>query len=290
MRQYNRRVLMVALAAAVMLWLVVNLPMLTFNDRVMLLTNLTLISLWVGWIVDLASVAFGINSMRMLRTVGYDALLRTTTLEPQHLITTRYHVALVYAWRGAWGLMAVRAALVLNWLFLGVIWFDGFLNWVSVDGNRRILSAPYPYNITLERVVFTLVFGIMVAWVLIYDPLWRMRASAALGIQIAARLSNQWTVIVQVIWGLLTHYILIGVGLLAALFVGVAITGIIGGFVAIMAAILPEQSVYVVFAALGGGLGILIPMILFYINRRLMEDGSLLNAMLWLYLNDEQVT
>lgn len=123
-------------------------------------------------ILDLASLAFTLNSIDVPDNPKWWDLLRLAVDRPESVIIAKHTVAQVRAWRVMVIVLSLRACLAL----VGVIHLFGTTS--GFDGYL----PPSQYLLIPTLVVFGATYVI--------EPFWRMGAMTALGLRISARVKN----------------------------------------------------------------------------------------------------
>jgi hypothetical protein len=142
--------------------------------------TLLLVSVPIGALVDFASIGAALTSINGEITAGRWDLLRLTPLHEAQLVALKHAAAQIRAWRSTVLVIGVRLiAFLLAALELVFSFFD----------SRSYIFA-------LDD-VFTFVYGHVllggVALVSLLEPVWRLRAVAALGMAVSARTSSVGT-------------------------------------------------------------------------------------------------
>lgn len=200
--RYSRRVrnilLVLILIPIVLIWSVYNPP---YNNIIADRYGMTLAylgyallgAIFLFPLVDIATVAFGVHSIRAdtNRNIKHD-LLRLSLLAPQAYLQSRLVLAQARAWR----------ILVIMWFLrfllfvaLTVALLLGLLYLMMFDDVRFVGGSSAIFGDTFNAVdLFALTYGAAALFILcvmlLAEPLWRFRMMSLLGMSVAARVRH----------------------------------------------------------------------------------------------------
>lgn len=154
------------------------------------------------FMVDLAALTTAVTVSEFYRTDSFWELVLITTIRAEDVIEAKQAATELRAWRATGIELALRAALGSCMALITIT--------LMLDSARR----PGWLDLVLSSIAVAAFIGF-----LIYEPYWRMRATVAIGLRIAAREANPAILILRVISRAVILWMARIVALVFALFV-----------------------------------------------------------------------
>ncbi len=191
MQAFNRRVLAlmvfglsapVLMLAGVLVWL--SLP----NIVPTVIIGAIGLSWLLAFFVDFLCVLYGASVVRKLPHHAMFDLLRTSSVDPQRIVTAQFELARAMAWRPVMTLLASRVAIVL-WMLLYSVFA---IIRLSIDYPTWAALATDPQTALQFLAIGVVYLGavVSVSSLLLIDPLRRYKLMISLGMYFAATRKN----------------------------------------------------------------------------------------------------
>ncbi len=149
------------------------------NTSVQFAVGLLLLSIGLDVLLDFACILAGYNTMRMATEAIHWDLLRMTPMQLDVIVGAQHAIVQTRAWLMTVLITSLRVAVVLFYLFTTFI-----LPLIYRGSLGDFMTLGYGYDFVW---LFTLVALFALGFVLIAEPLWRMRAMTALSLALAAQ-------------------------------------------------------------------------------------------------------